>query len=243
MKMKIVGLIATVCVALGGCTSNGGVRTERLTLSDGTPTHYSYVFVDSGVDAAGGQRIKIVDLFDHDSDEIVPEMRDGASSTGTLQDATNMSITATSAALISGHYYAKGQANRRPDSVNIQQSGGGAEAVSGGVAEGAVNVSSNSTSTSAGGEGGSVASGAVAVDNSTAVDVSAQGGKGGSTGDIDIGPVTASAKGGSAYSDSYSSAKLSNSNTNTLTSRPTTTTNNTIKFEAQPLQPKKDSRH
>ena len=144
-------------VTLAGCAS---ASYKEFVASNGDVVR----IVDTGVDLAGGPRIKVIDTVESRTGKVNPNLQVGAQNVGTFQDATDMSVTGALGAWIGGHYYAQGQKNRRPDSTNMIQQSGDVNATSGGVDEGAVSIENSAT----GGTVGNVSS-------------EAQGGAGGSS--------------------------------------------------------------
>lgn len=141
--MKKAMIVMFASVALAGCAA---ASYKEFKASNGDVIRV----VDTGVDLAGGPRIKVIDTVENQTGKVNPSLQVGAQNVGTFQDATDMSITGAVGAWIGGHYYAQGQKNRRPDSTNIIQQSGDVSATNGGVAEGAVNVENSSTGGSVG---------------------------------------------------------------------------------------------
>lgn len=155
------GIVAVVAISvLTGCAA---ASYREFKASNGDVIR----IVDTGVDLAGGPRIKVIDTVEADTRQANPNLQVGAQNVGTFQDATDMSITGAVGAWIGGHYYAQGQKNRRPDSTNVIQNGGDVSATSGGVAEGAVTVE-NSASGGSVGDVGATATGGSAESSSSA---------------------------------------------------------------------------
>ena len=155
--MKTVILMVLASVTLAGCAA---ASYKEFVASNGDVVR----IVDTGVDLAGGPRIKVIDTVESRTGKVNPNLQVGAQNVGTFQDATDMSVTGALGAWIGGHYYAQGQKNLRPDNTNMIQQSGDVSATSGGVGEGAVNIENSAT-------GGAVGD----------VSASARGGAGGSS--------------------------------------------------------------
>lgn len=162
--MKYVATGIAVGILLTGCATPS---YKEFKASNGDVIR----IIDTGVDLAGGPRIKVIDTVERETRVVNPNLQVGAQNVGTFQDATDMSITGAVGAWIGGHYYAQGQKNRRPDSVNINQRAGDVNATGGTIEDGAVDVN-NSATGGAGGTSSSSAGAGATLQNAVDVDQS-----------------------------------------------------------------------